>query len=113
MIYTVRFRKPLLRISYYDYDNDNLKPNKGCGGGFDAGDSSLRRGIMREISVKEPKLASESPPVVAHLSRLKTAPTEYCMSSSWKTTKYEAPAAGPPAQPESEGTTLQPLAISY
>jgi hypothetical protein len=88
MIYTVRFRKPLLRISYYDYDNDNrsafapltttyLKKNKGCSGGFDVGDSSRRRGIMREISVKEPKLASESPPVVAHLSRLKTAPTAY------------------------------------
>ncbi len=68
---------------------------------------------MREISVKEPKLASESPPVVAHLSRLKTAPTVNSESPSWRTTKYEAPASKPPAQPESEGTTLQPLAISY
>ena len=54
-----------------DYDNDNrsacaplttteLQASKGCGGGFDAGDSSGKRCFMREASGKTPMLGPEA-----------------------------------------------------
>ncbi|HDR14633.1 MAG TPA: hypothetical protein ENN79_03935, partial [Desulfobacteraceae bacterium] len=70
-----------------DYDNDNrsacaplttteLQASKGCGGGFDAGDSSGKRDLMREAPVKERRLRSNTDSVAVPSSRFKTAPAD-------------------------------------
>ena len=59
MGYRLRQRQP---FRFAPLTTSEIKENKGCGGGFDAGDSSGTRGVMRETSGLERKLGHELGP---------------------------------------------------